>query len=120
MDEDRGFPYRFFVVTFAWSWLMWLPLLLAGAGIIPLGKNLLSALTVPSISLGAFGPAAGAFYSLRTLRGEEVGMADQNERESEERHEDLYESTMAPGAARYEASHWPSRRSNRLTPSVRE
>ena len=67
--EDRGFPYRFFVVTFAWSWLIWLPLLLAGPGIIPLGKNLLSALTVLSISLGAFGPAAGAFYSLRTLRG---------------------------------------------------
>lgn len=72
MEEDREFPYRFFVVTFAWSWLMWLPLLLAGAGIIPLGKNLLSALTVPSISLGAFGPAAGAFYSLRTLRGEDA------------------------------------------------
>ena len=72
MEEDRGFPYRFFVVAFAWSWLMWLPLLLAGASIIPLGKNLLSALTVPSISLGAFGPAAGVFYSLRTLRGEDA------------------------------------------------
>jgi membrane protease YdiL (CAAX protease family) len=68
--EDTGqFPYRFFVVTFAWSWLIWLPLVLAGAGILPLGKDLLSALTVPWIALGVFGPAAGAFYCLRTLRG---------------------------------------------------
>jgi membrane protease YdiL (CAAX protease family) len=68
--EDNGrFPYRFFVVTFAWSWLIWLPLVLAGAGVIPLGKDLLRAVTVPSIALGAFGPAAGACYSLRTLRG---------------------------------------------------
>jgi uncharacterized protein len=67
--EDRRFPYPFFVVTFAWSWLIWLPLVLAEAGIIPLGKNLPSALTVPWISLGIFGPAAGAFCCLRTSHG---------------------------------------------------
>lgn len=72
MEEDRRFPYRFFVVTFAWSWLIWLPLVLAGAGIIPIGKNLPSALTVPWISLGIFGPAAGAFYCLRTSRGKDA------------------------------------------------
>ena len=69
MQQDRRFPYQFFVVTFAWSWLIWLPLVLAGAGIIPLGKNLLSVLTVPWISLGVFGPAVGAFYCLQTLSG---------------------------------------------------
>jgi len=69
VEKEGRFPYRFFVVTFAWSWLIWLPLVLAGAGIIPLGKDLLSALTVPWVALGVFGPAAGALYSLRTLRG---------------------------------------------------
>jgi hypothetical protein len=67
--EQRRFPYRFFVVTFAWSWLIWLPLVLAGVSITPLGKDLLSALTVPWIALGVFGPAVGAFYCLRTSRG---------------------------------------------------
>jgi len=69
MEEEGRFPYRFFVVTFAWSWLIWLPLVLAGAGVIPLGKHLLGALTVPWISLGVFGPAVGAFYCLRASRG---------------------------------------------------
>jgi len=69
VEEEGRFPYRFFVVAFTWSWLIWLPLVLAGAGIIPLGKGLVDALTVPLISLGVFGPAAGAFYCLRTSRG---------------------------------------------------
>ena len=47
-EGPERFPYRFFVVTFAWSWLIWLPLVLAGAGIIPLGEDVLSAVTVPS------------------------------------------------------------------------
>ena len=68
MEEEGRFPYRFFVVTFAWSWLIWLPLVLAGAGIIPLGTHLLSAVTVPVTILGIFGPAAGAFYCLRASR----------------------------------------------------
>ena len=68
MEEDRHFPYQFFVVTVAWSWLIWLPLVLAGTGIIPLVKNLPGALSVAWISLGIFGPAAGAFYCLRTSR----------------------------------------------------
>jgi len=62
-------PYRFFAVTFVWSWLLWLFLVLAAAGFIPLGKGLLGALIVPLVSLGAFGPAVGALVSLGTLRG---------------------------------------------------
>lgn len=69
MAEDTRFPYRFFVVAFAWSWLIWLPLVLAGAGVIPLGGDLLTTLTVPWIALGVFGPAVAALYSLRTLHG---------------------------------------------------
>jgi uncharacterized protein len=72
MEKVRRFPYQFFVVTFAWSWLIWLPLVLAGAGIIPLGKNLPSALTLPWISLGIFGPAAGTFYCLRASHGKDA------------------------------------------------
>jgi hypothetical protein len=69
MNEQSKFPYQFFVVTFIWSWVIWLPLVLAGAGILPIGKDLLSALSLPATILGAFGPAVGAFYCLRTLQG---------------------------------------------------
>ncbi|MFZ1267082.1 MAG: hypothetical protein WAU95_11505 [Anaerolineae bacterium] len=41
MEKQARFPYQFFVVAFGWSWLIWLPLVLAGAGILPLGKDLL-------------------------------------------------------------------------------
>ncbi len=30
MKKPTKFPYHFFVVTFLWSWLIWLPLVLAG------------------------------------------------------------------------------------------
>jgi membrane protease YdiL (CAAX protease family) len=69
MTTPTKFPYQFFVVTFIWSWLIWLPLVLAGAGILPLEKDLQSTLSLPLTMLGAFGPAAGAFYCLRTLQG---------------------------------------------------
>ncbi len=70
MQKRSKFPYQFFVVTFIWSWLIWLPLVLAGAGILPLGKDLQSTLSIPLISLGAFGPAVGAFYCLRNFTRE--------------------------------------------------
>lgn len=69
IKNQVGFPYRFFVVTFLWSWLIWIPLALAGAGVFPLMNDLLIPLTIPITILGAFGPAVGAFYSLRTLHG---------------------------------------------------
>jgi membrane protease YdiL (CAAX protease family) len=69
MKKQTTFPYQFFVVTFLWSWLIWLPLVLAGADIMPMGKDLLNALSIPATILAAFGPAAGAFYCLRTLNG---------------------------------------------------
>lgn len=69
MAERQAFPYRFLVVTFAWSWLVWLPLVLAGRGIIPLGEDVLASVTAPWIVVGIFGPGVGALYSLWTLQG---------------------------------------------------
>ena len=71
MKKQTRFPYQFFVVTFTWSWLIWLPLVLIGTGVLPLGKDLL-ALNTPVSILAAFGPAAGAFYCLRTLHGKDA------------------------------------------------
>lgn len=68
--EGRGkFPYRFFVVTFIWSWLLWLPLVLACVGVLPLGTDFATKMSTPITLLAAFGPAIGALYSLRTLNG---------------------------------------------------
>ena len=72
MERQARFPYQFFVVAFGWSWLIWLPLVLAGAGFLPLGQDLLSALTPPVTIVAMFGPAAGTFYCLKTLHGKDA------------------------------------------------
>jgi membrane protease YdiL (CAAX protease family) len=68
-NKQARFPYQFFVATFIWSWLIWLPLVLASAGILPLGKDLQRAISLPVTIVGVFGPAVGAFYCLKTLDG---------------------------------------------------
>ena len=75
-DEDalepagqRGFPYRFFVVTFLWSWLFCLPVVLGGLKVIPLGQELMAKVSLPLLILAVFGPAVGALYCLKTLDG---------------------------------------------------
>ncbi len=65
----RGFPIRYFVVTFIWTWLFEIPLMLAGLGVIPVREGLLDTLLIPVMVVAALGPAMGAFYSLRTLKG---------------------------------------------------
>ena len=72
MEKQTKIPYQFFVVTFTWSWLIWLPLILIGNGILPLGKDLLASITTPVSILAAFGPAAGAIYCLRTFHGKDA------------------------------------------------
>jgi CAAX protease family protein len=69
MEKKANFPYKFFVITFSWSWLIWLPLFLASTGIVSVEKDLLSTLTLPLTFMGTFGPAVGAFFCLRTLNG---------------------------------------------------
>lgn len=66
---NEKFPLRFFVVTFLWSWIIWLPFFLAGLGVYHLSESISSIITMPLVMLGAFGPAVGTFYSLRTLKG---------------------------------------------------
>jgi hypothetical protein len=72
MEKQTRFPYAFFLVTFLLSWLLWLPLVMAGAGILPLDEDLLGAITMPVIIIGAFGPAAGAFYCLNKFNGRDA------------------------------------------------
>ena len=69
MEARARFPYRFFVVTFLWSWMIWLPQVLAALHIIPVGQEFLAKANFPALVLAAFGPAMGALYSLRTLNG---------------------------------------------------
>jgi uncharacterized protein len=69
MQQRGRFPFRYFIVTFLWSWVFWLPLVLAGAGMLPLGAGFLDKARMPLSMVGAFGPAAGAYFSLRTLNG---------------------------------------------------
>lgn len=72
MEKQTRFPYAYFLVTFLWSWLLWLPLVMAGAGILPLDVAILGAITMPLTIIGAFGPAAGAFYCLNKFNGRDA------------------------------------------------
>jgi uncharacterized protein len=62
-------PFRFFLVTFAWSWIIWAPLALAGSGVLALDEAVRSLPTMPALMLGAFGPAVGACFAVWTLEG---------------------------------------------------
>ena len=69
MNRSVKFPVRFFLVTFMFSWVLWTPLVLGSLNIIPVSEKLLSAVRVPVIMLGAFGPLAGALIDLRLREG---------------------------------------------------
>lgn len=72
MTARNRFPFEFFVVAFGWSWLLWLPLVLAGAGILPLARELVVTLSTPVTIVAIFGPGVGAVYCLRTRNGKAV------------------------------------------------
>ena len=69
MKENIRFPYRFFITAFIWSWVFWIPLILCSQGVIAVSPKILSNITMPAAILGAFGPLAGALFSLRTEQG---------------------------------------------------
>jgi membrane protease YdiL (CAAX protease family) len=64
MDANVRFPYRFFIITFVCSWVLWTPFVLGSLKIIFISDKLLTFLTMPIIMLGAFGPLAGALFAL--------------------------------------------------------
>jgi membrane protease YdiL (CAAX protease family) len=64
MKNNVRFPFRFFLMTFLWSWIIWTPLILGSLKIIPVSDKLLSILTIPVIMIGVYGPLAGALFSL--------------------------------------------------------
>lgn len=67
--NNTSIPIRFFVITFLWSWLLWLPFVLDGLGVWEWDENLRSSLRMPAILLGAFGPGIAAVYSISSLEG---------------------------------------------------
>jgi uncharacterized protein len=69
MDKNIPFPFRFFITTFIWSWIIWSPLILASFKIIPVSDNLISILTIPIIMIGVFGPFVGALFALVKEKG---------------------------------------------------
>jgi len=69
MEANVRFPYRFFVITFIWSWILWIPLVLCNIGIIPVSDKLLSMMTMPVLMLGVFGPLAGALFTINKEKG---------------------------------------------------
>ena len=56
-------PFRFFISTFAWSWLFWLPLTTLSR------LSISDVLVYPAMFLGAFGPVFGACHSVWSLQG---------------------------------------------------
>jgi uncharacterized protein len=69
MNNNGRFPFRFFIITFIWSWTLWAPLVLGSLHIIPVSDKLLKILTLPVIMLGVFGPLAGALFVLHQEKG---------------------------------------------------
>jgi hypothetical protein len=69
INTNVRFPYKFFITSFIWSWLIWTPLILASFRIIPISDKLLSILTIPGIMIGVFGPLAEALFALHKENG---------------------------------------------------
>jgi len=69
MNNNAHFPFRFFLITFIWSWIIWTPLILSNLKIIHVSDRLLSILTLPIIILGVFGPLVGALLVLHKEKG---------------------------------------------------
>jgi len=69
MNNNVRFPFRFFLITFIWSWICWTPLVLGSLKIIPIPDKLLSTLTLPITILAAFGPLVGALFVLHQEQG---------------------------------------------------
>jgi len=59
---------RFFILTFIWSWVIWISIAILNAGVFNLSLELPQQVITPILALGAFGPLVGILF---TLPGEE-------------------------------------------------
>ena len=69
MNNNVRSAFRFFLITFIWSWIIWTPIILASFRIIPVSDKLLSILAIPGIMIGVFGPLVGALFALNMEHG---------------------------------------------------
>lgn len=60
---------KFFIVTFLWSWVWWITLILMCQNIIPVSEQIAKSLKLPVAILGAFGPLAGALWAIGSESG---------------------------------------------------
>lgn len=65
------FPFRFFIITFSWSWLIWFFVILMGNGTIPVEQDLFPALAMVLSIIAVLGPPLGGLISTYTLEGKE-------------------------------------------------
>ena len=66
---ENKIPVRFFVVTFIFSWLLWTVAIILSRGNSQDVIYTSSGIVMPLMFFGAFGPAVGAFVSLRSIEG---------------------------------------------------
>jgi hypothetical protein len=66
---NTKFPVRFFVITFAWTWLFFALAIFFESGAVPLPDGFAKTISLPLQIVAAFGPAAGAFVSLCSHNG---------------------------------------------------
>lgn len=66
VDVPRRFPWRFFVMAFCFTWIIWLPGFFAAQGLIelPIPEMVL-------LGIGSFGPTLSAFYLTRRNQGKQ-------------------------------------------------
>jgi len=64
VDMPYRFPWRYFVIAFGFSWVIWLPAVLAARGLfeLPIPEMVLA-------GIGSFGPSVAAFYLTCRNRG---------------------------------------------------
>jgi len=67
-QSNKRNVWLFFAITFCFSWLLWLPFVLDGIGIIQLPVSVTSIMTL-SVMLGAFGPMVAAIILIGRNQG---------------------------------------------------
>lgn len=68
LTAKKSIPIRFFIITFIWTWIFWGLIALNDLNIIHLSNSILN-IKLLIMTLGAFGPAIGATFSILTTEG---------------------------------------------------